>query len=257
MGRHKRNKSEPCCYHLTHRCHGRNYLLHFKQDRKNYLWRLREAGLRFAISVLDYMITSNHIHLLIHAPCAAELSRAMHYLQGNTARDYNRRMKLEGAFWRGRYHPTMIENGEHLAKCLFYIDLNMVRAKVCSHPSEWDGGAYHELVGNRKRYRIIDRECLLKCLGHSEDYSGFSKWYKLNLKNHLEQYCPGRELIWTESLAVGSKDWLEKLGLGIPAMKITPLANQGLIMREKTETYTLSGPLSAKEAFWKKQQEKR
>lgn len=147
MGRRRRENAEPCCYHVTHRCHGRSFLFRFKQDRRRYLWRLRETGLRFWISFLDYAITSNHVHLLIYAPIAAMLSKAMHYLQGNAARDYNRRTGSEGAFWRGRYHPTMIENGEHLARCLFYIDLNMVRAKACRHPSEWYGGAYDELYG--------------------------------------------------------------------------------------------------------------
>jgi hypothetical protein len=31
-----------------------------------------------------------------------------------------------GAFWSDRYHPTLIQNGAHLGRCLFYIDMNMV-----------------------------------------------------------------------------------------------------------------------------------
>jgi hypothetical protein len=34
-----------------------------------------------------------------------------------------------------------------------YIDLNMVRAGVVTHPSAWAWCGYEELVGERQRYR--------------------------------------------------------------------------------------------------------
>ena len=34
---------------------------------------------------------------------------------------------------------------EHLLQCL-YIDLNMVRAGVIQHPSEWDFGGHNEII---------------------------------------------------------------------------------------------------------------
>ena len=36
----------------------------------------------------------------------------------------------KGAFWEDRYHATVIEKGEHLLRCIVYIDMNMVRAGV-------------------------------------------------------------------------------------------------------------------------------
>lgn len=44
MGRRKRNQSKPACYHLTHRCHQRDFLLKFRKDRQNYLLRLHETA---------------------------------------------------------------------------------------------------------------------------------------------------------------------------------------------------------------------
>lgn len=59
-----------------------------------------------------------------------DLSGMMKWLQGTYAGDYNRRVSREGAFWRGRFHPTLVETGRHLSRCLFYLDMNMVRAGV-------------------------------------------------------------------------------------------------------------------------------
>ena len=88
------------------------------------------------MSVLDYIVTGNHVHILFHAFDARAVSGAMRYIQGNSARDYNLRKEREGSFWRGRYHPTMIQDGTHLSRCIFYIDMNMVRAGKCDHPSK-------------------------------------------------------------------------------------------------------------------------
>jgi len=42
-----------------------------------------------------------------------------------------------------------------LFQCLIYIDLNMVRAGVVSHPSEWSVCGYNDIQKPPLRYRII------------------------------------------------------------------------------------------------------
>ena len=75
----------PCCYHVTQRCQERRFLLRFKKDRKQYLQRLREAAAKYPVSVLDYMVTSNHVHLRVWAERATYVSVAMCYLSGAAA----------------------------------------------------------------------------------------------------------------------------------------------------------------------------
>jgi REP-associated tyrosine transposase len=257
MGRHKKNIAEPCCYHITHRCQERRFLLRFQLDRDNYQKRLYDASRRFKVSILNYIITSNHIHIILYSAHAKHISDFMHYLQGNTARDYNRRKKREGAFWRGRYHSTMIQSGEHLSRCLFYIDMNMMRAGECKHPAEWSNSGYHELCGTRERYRIIDKDRLLKCVAHSGTFKVFKAWYEATLRETLLSYGNQREALWTESLAVGEYDWIEKLKdlSGIPSLKITPITGN-LSLNKNKATYALTGSTRYKDSFWKKQQEK-
>ena len=49
-------------YHLTHRCHDREFLFRFAKDREGYRRRLRDAALSSKASLLSYSITSNHVH---------------------------------------------------------------------------------------------------------------------------------------------------------------------------------------------------
>jgi putative transposase len=203
--------SESGCYHLTHRCQERKFLLRFEIDRKNYLNRLRETSQKYCISVLDYMVTSNHIHLLIFSPDTDTLSSAMKFLQGAVARDFNRRKKREGAFWTGRFRPTLIQSGPHLSRCLFYIGLNMVRAGEIDHPSKWHCCGYQELSGKKQRYRIIDKERLFKVLSMGYYPDQFYEWYNKTMESSLKSDIMQRQAIWTECAAVGDKYWIEKL----------------------------------------------
>ena len=52
-------------WHLTHRCHQRDFLLKFCRDRDNDLQELYyQARKRFGLCGLGCMVTSNHVHLL-------------------------------------------------------------------------------------------------------------------------------------------------------------------------------------------------
>ncbi len=254
MGRRSKNIHEPCCYHITHRCQERRFLFKFEKDRLNYVNRLREMSKKFNVSVLNFIVTSNHIHLLLWSNDISNVSSAMHFLQGNSSKDYNRRKKREGSFWKGRYNPTLIEPGVHLANCFFYIDLNMVRAKVVKHPSSWKCSGYHELSGNRQRYRIIDMKKVLLCLELNSEIE-FRNWYLKNLEEELEKSYFSRQSIWTESLAVGKKDWIEKLSLGSYNTRIIPYSNNASKSKqisEEDDLYVLTGGTRSKNDLWKK-----
>jgi len=64
-------------WHLTHRCHEKALLLKFARDRRRYLRWLFEAKKRFGLCVLNYMVTSNHIHLLVKDTDAGVISQSM------------------------------------------------------------------------------------------------------------------------------------------------------------------------------------
>ncbi len=124
-------------WHITHRCHQADFLFKFAKDRKCWLQWLYEAKKRYQLCILNYMVTSNHIHLLVMDDKNDAISKSMQLVAGRTAQDFNRRKGRNGAFWEDRYHATAIESGEHLLRCLVYMDMNMVRAGVVPHPSQW------------------------------------------------------------------------------------------------------------------------
>ena len=254
MGRRRRNQSDPLCYHITHRCHGREFLLKFQVDRRGYLLRLHQMSRRYAVDVLSYMVTSNHVHLLVWSEQANTVSEAMHFLQGTVAGDYNRRKGREGAFWRGRHHPTLVETGAHLCRCLFYMELNMVRVGACEHPSKWVGGPYGEIMGGRQRYRIINRDRLKWCLGMPDEGDmAFCSWYEATVQEQIQGAYLAREPFWSEALAVGSEEWVTGLLPHVRNVRIERVAESQSVA-EDPGAYAAYAPKRSREDFWRERQ---
>lgn len=209
MPRAHRNYFPGFVWHLTHRCHRRRFLLKFARDRR--LWRswLYQARKRYGLCVFDYTVTCNHIHLLVRDQDRGEIAASMQLIEGRTAQLFNGRKSRAGAFWQDRYHATAVESGEHLARCLVYIDLNMVRAGVVAHPAQWEVGGYHEIQRPPTRYRIVDRQGLAAALGIElaslSDAHG--EWVEAAIRRGQWR----REALWSESVAVGGREFVERL----------------------------------------------
>ena len=113
---------------------------------------LFEAKKRYGLVILNYVATCNHVHLVVHGKDGGEtIPKSIQLLAGRTGQEYNQRKKRKGAFWEDRYHATAIEAGEHLLRCLVYVDLNMVRCGVVSHPGQWPHGGYNEILRPRRK----------------------------------------------------------------------------------------------------------
>jgi putative transposase len=211
--------------HLTHRCHNRDFLLGFACDRSNYREHLRKLSKEFGVLLLNYSLTSNHTHEIAIETCRGGLSRMMQKSEGNFASYFNRRKQRSGAFWEDRYHCTMIEDGEHLWNCIQYIDLNMVRAGVVSHPSGWEWCGYHELVGGRSRYRLLDMDRLMELLGES-NIESFRVEYRRRIEIAIREKKLNREKCWAGSIAVGGKAYVEKIAAAIRCERLKPILDE-------------------------------
>lgn len=208
MPRAYRTSCTGLIWHITHRCHKKSFLLKFERDRKRWRHWLYIATRRYGLTVLNYIATSNHVHLLVADQGLGEIAKSMQLVAGCTAQDYNRRKKRNGAFWEDRYHATAVQSDDHLQQCLIYIDLNMVRAGAVSHPCEWQVSGYHEIQSPLPRKGIVDH-VYLQNLFKSSDTESLRHLHSTWIEDQLKDTC--REPIWTESVGVGDQDYLDEL----------------------------------------------
>lgn len=188
------------------------------KDRQRWIHWLFEAKKRFGLTILNYVVTSNHIHLLVVDGGNDVIPKSIQLVAGRTAQEFNQRKKRKGAFWEDRYHAVAVETDEHLLRCLVYIDLNMVRAGVVKHPSDWQHGGYREILNPPKRYSIIDQKVLINKCGY-KDNEQFLTSYEELVETATRGGQTVRDPVWSESIAVGGKKFISDIGekLGVKA----------------------------------------
>ncbi|ODS33041.1 MAG: hypothetical protein SCARUB_01803 [Candidatus Scalindua rubra] len=239
MARANRHYIPNYVWHITHRCHKKEFLLKFSKDRKRWIHWLFEAKKRFGLRILNYAVTSNHIHLLVIDSDREVIPKSIQLVAGRTAQEFNQRKNRKGAFWEDRYHATAIETDKHLIRCLVYIDLNMVRAGVVKHPSEWPMSGYNEIQDPPDRYTLIDLKGLMELCGMS-DKEQLRNEYKQWTEDIIRNNDCTRESCWTESIAVGSMSFVEetklKLGYKAQGRKVVE-CNDKFVLRELTVPY--------------------
>lgn len=219
MPRANRSYLPGLVWHVTHRCHKKEYLLKFRRDKMFWIRWMHEAKRRFGLTVLNFMITSNHIHLMALAGRAEvagtksrPISQAIQLAHSRLAQKYNLRKERHGAYWEDRFHATAIEAGTQFAKCLTYVDMNMVRAAVVGHPSEWEFCGYREMVRPdiRPRLRLVDTGALAELVG-ARDVGSLARMRDSWIEQAIRKGRLERESLWTESVAVGGEDFLKRV----------------------------------------------
>ena len=244
MARAKRHYIPGHIWHITHRCHKREFLLKFSKDRRRWLHWLFEARRGYGLTILNYTVTSNHIHLLVVNDGERDvIPKSIQLIAGRTGQEYNQRKNRKGAFWEDPYHATAVEEGDHFFRCLVSIDLNMVRAGVVDHPSRWPYCGYNEIQEPRRKNVLIKYDKLRELVG-TESYDQVKQSHQGRVNEYLDNGPKSREDKWTNSITVGSKGFVEsvKSALGTRA--------KGRKAREAGSNYELREPAALYGAFF-------
>ena len=240
MPRANRNFLSGHIWHITQRCHQKEFLLKFAKDRQRWLHWLFKAKQRYGLCVLNYVVTSNHIHLLVKDTGGCVIPRSLQLVAGRTGQEYNKRKGRTGAYWEDRYHATAIGVDAHLFQCLVYIDLNMVRAGAVRHPKDWVQGGYRELQAPPARYGIIAMPALMALCGASS-ISDLQEQRRAWVEQALQGEQSKRDETWSESIAVGDEAFIEgiKSSLVVTALNKQVTSYQGSdAIKEKPVPYS-------------------
>jgi REP-associated tyrosine transposase len=145
------------CEHVwnlrTHRCF-------------NALGRAFERGCKFGVRVIHFSVQGNHIHLIVEAPDAESLSRAMKGLQVSMARALNKVMKRTRRVFAGRYHIHVLSSPIEAANAIRYIlDNWKMRARRDGRPVP---------IG-------VDPRCSTACTRHTPPLVREPEWWMLKV----------------------------------------------------------------------------
>lgn len=119
------------------------------EDRTRYRHLLREVLIATGCRLHAYVLMDNHVHLLATPPEAGDIGRMMQALGRRYVGPFNARHGRTGTLWEGRYKACLVGDADYLLRCVRYIDLNPVRARMTDDPAAFAWSSCANLCGLR------------------------------------------------------------------------------------------------------------
>ncbi len=131
MPRQLRLEYEGAIYHLMNRGDRREEIFRDDLDRDGFLAALAATCGKTGWQIHAYCLMSNHFHLVVETP-RANLVSGMKWLLGTYTMRFNRRHRLSGHLFAGRYKSLVVDgsSSEYLRAVCDYVHLNPVRARL-------------------------------------------------------------------------------------------------------------------------------
>jgi putative transposase len=124
-------------YHALNRGNRRADVFHKPADYDAFVDTLAEARQRLPVDLFSYCLMPNHFHLVIRPRADGELGLWMRWLLTTHAQRYHRHYKTSGHVWQGRFKAFPIQDEDHLATVLRYVERNPVRAELVARAEHW------------------------------------------------------------------------------------------------------------------------
>jgi REP element-mobilizing transposase RayT len=221
MPRPARILEEGMIYHVYNRVGGEEDTFSDEALAARFVQLLRKVAERDEMVVYAWALMSNHYHLVVRMG-AVPLSRSMKTLQQEVTRTRNRKAKVDGHLWQGRYKAKRVDREDYLGRLIAYTHLNPVKAGIVDRPRKYRWSGHRDVLGMRKR-PIVSIDDVLAIFGESRRASLAAYRLALRLVAGLEWSgeAPGRLPWWRlgrpsadDELRPGGSAMADELGRG-------------------------------------------
>jgi len=185
-------------------CRGNNKTNIFHED-EDYLFFLElmvKCKIKYQINIHNFVLMTNHFHLLLYCPVANKLNVFVKALNVNYVNYYRKKYSGIGHFMQDRYKSIIIENGQYLWECARYIEYNPVKAGMVSNPANYKWSSFKYYTENFYS-DIIDKHPLF-----SKTFCNVSEYTKFVLNSANEKRS--EERIFRDAI-YGSLEFRKKM----------------------------------------------
>jgi putative transposase len=154
-------------HHVFARGVNKQQIFFAEEDYRFFLWVTKQALQENSVRCLAYCLMPNHYHLLIqHRDPVVPL--LMKKINETYARYINKKHERVGHLFQGRYGDVIVEPGGHALQLCRYIELNPVRANLCSDPGSYLWSSARAKLGRAPAPSFLDVFESYRLLGLSE-----------------------------------------------------------------------------------------
>ena len=123
-------------HHVTQRGNRRLKTFFCSDDYQAYIDLLSSLKHEIGVQIWAYCLMPNHVHLVVVPEAENGLACLFRQVHRQYTRRINFRENWKGHLWQERFHSFVMDE-RHLLAAVRYVELNPVRAKLCSRPEQW------------------------------------------------------------------------------------------------------------------------
>ena len=182
MPRMARQKIEGAIYHIMARSISEVELFKTDEDKKKYIFLMKEYQKVYDFKVYAYCFMSNHIHLIVDSN-GADISKIMHCINFKYARYFNTLHKRHGHLFQDRFKSKIVGDDRYLIALSAYIHNNPLDVRGYeNNPESYYYSSLAVYIGLREdQFDVIDKEFILNLFGKDKNKSK-ERYMKLVLR---------------------------------------------------------------------------
>jgi len=141
------------CYHVINRGNQKQVIFLENTDYEKFLQILKHYKKKYKCKLFGYCLMPNHIHLILDPKEPLSLPKLMQILTQVYSTWFSEKYKKGGHLWQGRFKSKIINKDEYFLECIYYVEINPVRAGMISSPADYPWSSYQERVlGNKNGF---------------------------------------------------------------------------------------------------------
>lgn len=161
MARKPRIHFAGALYHVIARGNQRQKTFRSSPDYTYYLELLGRYQQRYGFRLYAYVLMSNHVHLLMEVG-STPLSKIMQGLQQSYTLYFNRKYRLVGHLFQGRYKAFLCDRDSYLLELVRYLHLNPVRSRLVKDPALYPWSSHSAYLGKASgKHKAVQTEWVL------------------------------------------------------------------------------------------------
>lgn len=187
MSRSLRINFNNAWYHVMNRGAAFKKIFFTNQDRRKFLTLLEEITAHHNIEIHAYCLMDNHYHLLVKTP-RGNLSAAIRDLNSWYAKYLNRKLKIDGPLFKGRFCSTVAYDNESLLNISRYIHRNPVRAKMVKNAEGFRWSSYAAYLNSNQAHSWLFTNKILDCFSDETKSIQYKQFVESEDSDPIEEY---------------------------------------------------------------------
>jgi len=167
-----------------------------EDDYSSFIRLLQKSVELWGVRIAAYCLMPNHYHILVQTP-RANLPRFMRHVDGVYTQRFNRRYRVDGSLFRGRYKSVLIDAQGYLLEVLRYIHRNPHKAGLEKHLDRYPWSSHRGYLSSAKKWSWLHKDFLLSLLVRKKDArrKAYLDFMKEEVPDEIRRFYTGKRIL--------------------------------------------------------------